>query len=211
MSHPAYRPIEDFETALQNYTGAPFAITVDNCSNAMFLALMYEGIKGKEITIPAHTYMSTPAAIIHAGGKVAFDPSMNEPNGYLKGAYPLKGSKTFDSALTFTKGMWSRFPKGSFVCLSFSGPRKHLKLGKGGAILTDDPRAMEWFKLARYSGRHAVSHETDTFAFPGWNFYLLPELAARANVLMMDQKDNPDLCFYYQDLSNYDIYTKANR
>ena len=211
MPHPAYNPVTDFERALEQYTGATYAITTDNCSNAMFMALTYEGIKEKEITIPAHTYMSTPCSIIHAGGQVAFDKSMNEPDGYLKGAYPLRGSKTFDSALTFTKGMWSRFPKGSFVCLSFSGPRKHLKLGKGGAILTDSQDAMEWFKLARYSGRHEVSHETDQFAMVGWNYYMLPEIAARGNVLMLDQRDNEDLCFKYQDLSGYEIYTGANR
>lgn len=211
MSHPAYSPIIDFEKALEKYTGATYAVAIDNCSNAMFLSLKYEGIEGKEIVIPSHTYMSTPCSIIHAGGKVAFDPSMNELGGYLRGSYPLRGSETFDSALTFTKGMWSRFPKGSFVCLSFSGPRKHLKLGKGGAILTDSQEAMEWFKLARYSGRHEVSHETDTFAFPGWNYYMLPEIAARGNVLMMDQRDNDDLVFRYQDLSKYKIYTEANR
>ena len=213
MSHPAYRPVEDFESALQNYTGAPYAVAIDNCSNAMFLSLTYEDIRGKEITIPAHTYMSTPCAIIHAGGQVKFDHDMNEPGGYLRGAYPLRGSKTFDSALSFTKGMWTSFPKGSFVCVSFSGPRKHLKMGKAGAILTDSQDAMEWFKRARYSGRNPVSHETDRFAMVGWNFYLLPDIAARGNVAMIEMmnKENEDLCFYYQDLSKYKMYTDANR
>lgn len=59
-----------FEDALSKYTGAPYVITVDNASNALFLCLMYEEIKGKEITIPCRTYPSVPCEIIHAGGKV---------------------------------------------------------------------------------------------------------------------------------------------
>lgn len=212
MSHPAYNPVVDFEKALERYTGAPHAIAIDNCSNAMFLTMTYEGVKGKELTFPKRTYMSAVCSAIHAGAKIKFtDKGVNLDKCTIKGAYPIKGSKTFDSALSFTKDMWSRFPKGSFVCLSFSGPRKHLKLGKGGAILTDDKKAMEWFKLARFSGRHPVGHETDNFAMVGWNFYMLPEIAARGNVLMMDQKDNEDLEFEYQDLSKYKMYTEANR
>lgn len=212
MSHPAYSPVSDFEKVLEAYTGAPHAITVDNCSNAIFLALTYENVKGKELTIPAHTYMSVPCAVIHAGAAVNFDHKLNNGN-KLKGAYQIQGSRTWDSALTFTKNMWSRFPKGSFACLSFSGPRKHLKLGKAGAILTDDKHAMEWFKLARYSGRHPVGHETDNFAMVGWNYYLLPDIAARANILMMEMinQENEDLEFEYQDLSRYEMYKKGNR
>ena len=58
----------EFEKELEKYTGAPYAICVDNCSNALFLSLMYEGVKGKEITSPSRTYMSVPCEIIHAGG-----------------------------------------------------------------------------------------------------------------------------------------------
>ena len=43
----------EFEKRLADYTGAPYVVTVDNQSNALFLALMYENVKGKEITIPA--------------------------------------------------------------------------------------------------------------------------------------------------------------
>jgi len=65
-----YRVTEEFEKALCDYTGAKYAITVDNASNAIFLSLMYEDINGKEITIPSRTYPSVPCEIIHAGGKV---------------------------------------------------------------------------------------------------------------------------------------------
>lgn len=67
-----YKVTEEFEKALSDYTRAPYVITVDNQSNALFLCLMYENIKGKEITIPCRTYPSVPCAIIHAGVKLNF-------------------------------------------------------------------------------------------------------------------------------------------
>ena len=72
MSKGVYKITEDFEKALSDYTGAPYVITVDNASNALFLALMYEKVKGQEITIPCRTYPSVPCEIIHAGAKVNF-------------------------------------------------------------------------------------------------------------------------------------------
>jgi len=55
-----YDITKEFERTLGDYTGAPYVVTVDNQSNALFLALMYENIKGQEITIPSRTYPSVP-------------------------------------------------------------------------------------------------------------------------------------------------------
>lgn len=72
MANGIYRITEEFEEALSKYTGAPYVVTVDNASNALFLSLYYENIKGKTIVIPNRTYPSVPCEIIHAGGKVKF-------------------------------------------------------------------------------------------------------------------------------------------
>ena len=72
MANGIYKITEDFEKALADYTGASYVVTVDNQSNALFLALMYENVKDQEITIPSRTYPSVPCEIIHAGGKVNF-------------------------------------------------------------------------------------------------------------------------------------------
>jgi dTDP-4-amino-4,6-dideoxygalactose transaminase len=103
----------------------------------------------------------------------------------------------------------------SHMCVSFTGPYKTLKLSKGGAILTDDYQAMLWFKRARFSGRRECSYHDDYFDMLGWNFYMMPELAARG-LLMMSQfynlngtkKHNEDLELPYPDLSTYEIYKK---
>jgi dTDP-4-amino-4,6-dideoxygalactose transaminase len=218
-----YRVTLDFEEALERYTGAPYAVAVDNCSNALFLALKYDlrRIANElemsflcppdlpRIEIPARTYPSVPCAIIHAGAKVKFHPVIGNT---LKGAYQLFPTRVWDSALRFTREMY--LPN-TFMCLSFTGPHKHLKLGKGGAILTDDGEAYQWFRRARFSGRNEVSYHEDKFDRLGWNFYMMPELAARGLLLMsgfynMDgsPKDLPDIELPYPDLSVFPVYTQ---
>lgn len=210
MADGVYKITEDFEKELSRYTGAPYVVTVDNMSNALFLTLYYQNIKGKEITIPNRTYPSVPCEIIHAGGKIKWKMVDGKT---LKGAYQLEGTKTWDCALRFTYNMY--IPN-TFMCISFTGPYKHLKLSKGGAILTDDYDAYLWFKRARFSGRRECSYHTDNLDMIGWNFYMMPELAARGLLMMTQFYDiethkpieNEDKELPYPDLSKFEIYTK---
>ena len=215
MANGIYKITEDFEKALSDYTGAPYTVTLDNMSNALFLALYYEknikkSITVDKITIPNRTYPSVPCEIIHAGLQVDFEQVKGKT---IKGMYPLKGSNVWDSALSFTAGMYK---SNQHLCISFTGPYKHFKLSKGGAILTDNHEAYLWFKRARYSGRRECSYHDDNFDMLGWNFYMMPELAARG-LLLMNQfykgetpKHNEDLEMPYPDLSKFPIYTQSN-
>jgi dTDP-4-amino-4,6-dideoxygalactose transaminase len=214
MANGIYKITEDFEKALSDYTGSPYVVSLDNMSNALFLSLYYEKnvsktITSEEITIPSRTYPSVPCEIIHAGLKVEFEPVQGKT---IKGAYQLKGSNVWDSALRFTADMY--IPN-THMCISFTGPYKHFKLSKGGAILTDNYEAHLWFKRARYSGRRETSYHDDHFDMLGWNFYMMPELATRGLLLMNQfynldgtKKHNLDLELPYPDLSKYEIYQK---
>ena len=203
--YKAYQVTKDFESVVSDYVGSKYGVAVDSCSNALFLCMKYLNVEGSEITIPSRTYLSVPCNIIHAGAKVKFDS--NHPNIHdkkLKGAYQLDPYPIWDAALSLKK---DSYIPGQYMCLSFSGPNKHLKLGKGGMILTDDEKAYKWFKKARYSGRNEASHLTDCFDMIGWNCYMLPEIAARGLVMMVGMSDfNDDLELEYQDLSKYEIY-----
>jgi dTDP-4-amino-4,6-dideoxygalactose transaminase len=213
MANGVYKITEDFEKALSDYTGAPYVVTLDNQSNGLFLALYYEKNVKKEnldkITIPSRTYPSVPCEIIHAGLKVEFKPVEGKT---IKGAYQLEPSRVWDSALRFTADMYK---PNTFMCISFTGPYKHFKLSKGGAILTDDYEAYLWFKRARYSGRRECSYHDDHFDMLGWNFYMMPELATRGMLLMNQfyntdgtKKQNQDLELPYPDLSKFEVYKK---
>jgi dTDP-4-amino-4,6-dideoxygalactose transaminase len=205
-----------FEEAIASYTGAPYCVCVDNESNALFLALTYDGVDGKDILIPCHTYPSVPCEIINAGGRVRFfHPCLIQNDGYLKGAYLLQGSHVWDSALRFTADMYL---SGTYMCCSFTGPYKHLKLGKGGCILTDNEKAYKWFKRVRFSGRNEVSYHEDDFTMTGWNFYMNPVIATLGLQMMrqfynMDgsKKRMPDIELPYPDLSKFPIYTQKNQ
>ena len=214
MANGVYTITENFERALSEYTGAPYVVTLDNQSNGLFLSLYYEKnvtktLNVEKISIPSRTYPSVPCEIIHAGLKVDFQPVEGKT---IKGAYQLYPSKTWDSALRFTANMY--IPD-TFMCISFTGPYKHFKLSKGGAILTDSLEAYHWFKRARFSGRRECSYHDDYFDMLGWNFYMIPELATRGMLLMNQfynidgtKKHNPDLELPYPDLSKFEIYSK---
>lgn len=194
-----YNIVEDFEIELAKYSGSKYAVTVESCTMAIFLACVYS--KVQTVTIPSRTYPSIPCSIIHAGGKVKFE------NISWNGVYQLKPYPIWDGAKRFRKNMYIQ---DSFHCLSFHA-KKHIPIGRGGAILTNDEKAVEWFKIARFDGRHQCSLSKDTFAMVGWNCYMTPEQAARGLLLLSmandyydDLIENPP----YQDLSKYEMYTK---
>lgn len=214
MAQGVHKITEEFEKALSDYTGAPYVVTLDNMSNALFLSLYYEKnikktLETDSIDCPSRTYPSVPCEIIHAGLKVNFVPVEGKT---IKGPYRLFPSNVIDSALRFTGDMYVPH---THMCVSFTGPYKTFKLSKGGAILTDDAHAAMWFKRARFSGRRECSYHDDYFDMLGWNFYMMPELAARG-LLMIPQfynldgskKQNEDLELPYPDLSRFEIYTK---
>jgi dTDP-4-amino-4,6-dideoxygalactose transaminase len=204
---------KSFEQELSKYTGSPYVVALDNCCNALFLALYYERkfSKSNIINLPSHTYPGVPCEVKHAG----FDIEWEDSPELLKGAYQLKPTKVWDSALRFTHNMY--IPN-THMCLSFTGPYKQFKLSKGGAILTDSQEAYRWFKKARFSGRSECSYHKDDFddnPVIGWNFYMMPELAARG-ILLINQfynldgspKYNEDLELPYPDLSRFKIYNE---
>lgn len=122
--------------------------------------------------------------------------------------YRLLPYPIVDGACRFRRGM---YVAETLHCLSFQY-RKHLKIGRGGMILTNDKAAVDWFKLARFSGRQEIPLMEDHPTMIGWSCYMEPERAARGLTLLATMPDdNPDLKFEYPDLSKFPIYTQANR
>jgi len=196
-----YQIVKAFEDEVSYYTGAPYAISVDSCTNAIFLCCKYLDIK--TVTIPSKTYLSVPQSIIHAGGEVIFDSS-EETNNW-KGLYQLKPYPIYDAAKRFTSNMYI---PGSYMCLSFH-IKKHLKIGKGGMILTDNENAVEWFIKARYEGRTQKRYHDDDITMLGWNMYMTPQQAAHGLALMQNMlANNEDLDEHnnYKDLTEFTYF-----
>ena len=184
MLHNPYKIVKMFEEEVAHYTGAPYAVSVNSCTNALFLACMYEGVKGKEVVIPNKTYLSVPQSIMLAGGDLKFEELD------WSGIYQLKPFPIYDAAKRFTSNMYI---PGTHMCLSFH-IKKHLKIGKGGMILTDSKEMADWAREARYEGRsEGVRYQDDDIKILGWNMYMTPQQASHGLALMQNfPRINPD-------------------
>lgn len=216
MSYNAFKIVKDFEDAVAEYTGAPYCVAVNSCTNALFLCLKYHIVSGdyycddegrKFVEIPKKTYLSVPMQIKHAG----YD--------YLKfrdeeweGEYKLEPLPIWDSARRFTEKMWlktcdknpEQFP---FVCISFHWS-KILGIQQGGAILHNHKDADRWLRKARFDGRTEGVKPKDDNPILGYHMYMSPEIAAEGLVRLMHlPKNNPDLPNDdYPDLSKLEIF-----
>ena len=192
-----YEIVKMFEEEVALYTGAPFAVSVDSCTNALFLCCKYLNVG--EITLPKRTYLSVPMSVIHSGGTVAF-----KDKGW-SGVYPLMPYPIYDSAKRFTSKMYLH---GTYMCLSFH-IKKLLPLGKGGMILTDNYEAVKWFKKARYEGRGEVNYRDDNVDMLGWNMYMTPQQAAHGLALMQNYPEFVDDLGEdqgYRDLTEFEVF-----
>lgn len=190
-----------FEDEVADYTGAKYAVSVDNCTNAIFLVCKYLNVG--DVIIPSKTYLSVPQSIIHAGGNVIFD-KRKETNDW-RGVYQLKPYPIYDAAKRFTSEMY--IPN-TYMCLSFH-IKKHLKISKGGMILTDNEDAVKWFKKARYEGRSEKLYHMDDIDMLGWNMYMTPQQASHGLSLMQNiPLHNDDLGEIdgYRDLTDFTLF-----
>lgn len=202
MRHNPFKIVSDFEETIADYTDAKYAVATDSCTNAIFLCCKY--LRVKEVTIPSKTYISPAMSILHAGGDLIIDTKKE-----WSGIYQLEPYPIYDAAKRLTSGMYI---KDSFMCLSFH-IKKHLKLGKGGMILTDDITARDWLKKASYEGRSREKgiHEDD-ITFAGWNMYMTPQTAANGLAMMQNYPDHvPDLPNNYRDLTTFKIFENCIR
>ena len=202
MENP-YKVVEDFENAVAEYAGAKYAVAVDSCTNALLLAMKYHDVD--VVYLPKKTYVGVAQSVLNAGGRCVFKDYE------WTGAYVLEPYPIIDSARRFHRDMYI---PGALYCVSFHWS-KHIPIGRGGMILTDDKKAVEWLKRARLDGRReGVPAEEDTFDVPGYHCYMTPELAARGLVFMNINKnksfeDLPEEG--YADLSQFNIFKNYER
>ena len=156
----------------------------------------------QEITIPKHTYPSVAMSILNTGSAVKFS------NKKWKGIYRLEPTNIIDSALRFRKNMYIA---GSLYCLSFHY-KKHLPIGRGGMILTDNEDAAQALRELRFDGRtEGVPLKDDDVRYWGYNMYMTPESAARGLLLfeLTKNQKRPDLKVAkqgYPDLSKWSVF-----
>lgn len=198
--------IDIFENKISKFANCKHAILTDCCSHGMFLCYKYllsigELKPNDLITIPKQTYISSAWQIKHAGLRVGFE-DLN-----WTGMYNCKGSRVWDAAVRWTKGM--ALPDNSLMVVSFQ-IKKRIPIGRGGVVLTNDDAAARWIKLASYDGRDLTLPYTDPnhIRLEGYHMYMTPEDAARGIILMDSVPDvNQDSggASNYPDISQYNF------
>ena len=73
--------IEEFEKALANFTGRKYALACNSGTSALQLLYQAIDVRGKEVIVPAFTFVATANAIVAAGGIPIFAESEAETLG----------------------------------------------------------------------------------------------------------------------------------
>jgi len=155
----SFKALFDFEAALAEYTGAPYAVVTDGCTHALELCFKYDTVQ--ETSFTACTYLSVPMLMHHLAIKYTLTDET------WRGEYQFEGTRIWDSARRLEPGMYR---SGQFQCLSF-GWTKPLQLGKVGAILTDNPDAYRLFSRQRADGRDLhMPWESETELILGYHY-----------------------------------------
>ena len=162
----SFEVIKEFENKIAKFYGSPYAVAVDCCTHAIELCLRYKDTK--KFTVPPNTYPSVPNLAKKIG--IEFDWEEKKWEDY----YYLGGTNIIDAAV-----YWKRdgYIADSLMCLSFQF-QKHLSLGRGGMILTDDKNAKDELKKMSYDGRVPDSPwREQNISTMGYHYYMTPETA----------------------------------
>ena len=190
--------VELFEQRLCDYTGAPYAVAVDRCTNAILLALELYGKRKQKITLPKQTYLSVPMTLIRYGYNVWLDDIS------WTGSYQLGYSNVYDYAVGFERNM---YVPGQIQCVSFQ-QKKRLAIGKGGAVLLDNEDQYKLLKRMRHDGRDSskpVSKESPEDLIMGYHMYMSPDEAARGLLLLNQLQEQYTLGSHtdYPDITTF--------
>ena len=162
----SFTAVKDFENELANFFGSPYAVAVDCCTHGIELCIRYK--KVKTIQVPKRTYISIP----FLANKLNINFQWKDENWT---DYYYLTHDIIDAAVLWKKD--SYIPK-TFMCLSFQF-RKHLSLGRGGMILTDNEHAAKELKKMTYDGRLPdVPWREQNINSMGYHYYMTPETAA---------------------------------
>jgi dTDP-4-amino-4,6-dideoxygalactose transaminase len=184
-----FNKILEFEKALADYTGAPYAISTDCCTHAIELCFRYKNIKRVKFT--AFTYVSIPM-LMH---KLNVDYELI-PEKWV-GEYRFYGTDIWDSARRLEKNMYQH---GMMQCLSF-GNSKPLDNNRGGAILLDNEQSYKEIIKMRYDGRDLkISPWSEQKDFKlGFHYKLNPEECITALEKLKKYKDVKPYYIEYPD------------
>lgn len=157
--------VTEFEKQIAGFFGAPYAIAVDSCTHGIELALRYT--EADQIVVPKRTYLSIPF-LAH---KLFLDLYWKDEawvNYYYLTPYVIDAAVLWKS---------NSYIPNTFMGISFQY-QKHLSLGRGGVILTDNEEAAIQMKKMSYDGRLPnIPWRDQNIDTIGYHYYMTPETA----------------------------------
>ncbi len=160
-----FNTVTEFENQIAEFFGAPYAIAVDSCTHGVELCLRY--IHADHIIVPKNTYLSIP----FLAQKLCINLLWKNEDWV---DYYYLTENVIDAAVLWKP---NSYISGTFMNLSFQY-QKHLSLGRGGMILTDNKDAAVSLKKMSYDGRLPnVPWRDQDIEVYGYHYYMTPETA----------------------------------
>jgi len=162
----SFKVVSDFENEIAHWFGAPYGVAVDCCTHGIELCLRYNDVQ--TIEVPKRTYLSVPFLADKLGIKLKWKDET------WVDYYKIGGTNIYDAAVLWKE---DSYITGSLMCLSFQF-QKHLSLGRGGMILTDNRESMWELKKMSYDGREPdIPWREQNIESMGYHYYMAPETA----------------------------------
>ena len=160
-----FEAVKQLEEKIAEFFGSPYAVAVDCCTHGVELSLRYMNVE--KIVVPKRTYPSIPF-LAH---KLNIYLEWKDENWV---DYYYLTENVIDAAV-----FWKRngYIPNTFMSISFQF-QKHLNLGRGGIILTDNKEAAVLLKKMSYDGRlPSVPWREQNIDTVGYHYYMTPETA----------------------------------
>ena len=185
----SFETVKKFEDAIADFYGAPYAVATDCCTHAIELCLRYTKPE-HPLMIPNRTYISIPFTLEKLGLNWAFHTLP------WSKYYSILDTNIIDAAVFWEEG---GYEPNTFMCLSFQH-QKHLSLGRGGMILTDNKEAAEELKKMSYDGRTPDKPwREQNISSRGYHYYMTPETAQRGLQALEEAKQREPRAWQWED------------
>ena len=160
-----FETVNKFEEEIAKFFGSPYGFAVDSCTHGIELSLRYNNVKS--IMVPKHTYISIPFL------STKLNLGLNWTDQKWKDFYYVSYS-VIDAAVLWKP---NSYVPNTFMSISFQY-QKHLSLGRGGMILTDNKDAAIQLKKMSYDGRLPnIPWREQNIDTIGYHYYMTPETA----------------------------------
>ena len=185
-----FSSVDTFEKEISKFFGSKYSVAVDSCTHGIELCLRL--LNSNELIVPKRTYISVPFLSEKLNIKRTWTDEVWED------FYVLNNDnvKIIDAAVLWKEN--SYIPN-TLMCVSFQY-QKHLSLGRGGVILTDNYDYWNELKKMSYDGRLPnIPWRNQDIETVGYHYYMTPETASLGLDKLPEAKKTEPKKWVYED------------